>query len=157
MMAQSLRPAMMTHEQRFDRLERIAKLFVKAGLRARANVRRLDEKIGILIDAQIKGEDRMAELKEQMKEMVQAQRRNDERFAKNDERFAKMDERFAKSDARFAKMDERFAKFDERFAKFDERFAKSDERFAKFESQTDQTLKILMEIMRELRNGHSKA
>lgn len=133
----------MTHEQRLDRLERIAKLFVKAGVRARANMRRLDEKIGILIDAQIKTED-------QMKQMVEAQRRNDERFAKNDERFAKNDERFAR-------MDERFAKSDERFAKFDERFVKSDERFAKFESQTDQTLKILMEIMRELRNGDSKA
>ena len=133
----------MTHEQRLDRLERIAKLFVKAGVRARANMRRLDEKIGILIDAQIKTED-------QMKEMVQAQKRNDERFAKYDERFAKFDERFAKNDERFAKMDERFAKFDERFAK-------SDERFAKFESRTDKTLEILMEIMRELRNGDSRA
>lgn len=99
---------MMTHEQRLDRLERIAKLFVKAGLRARANMRRLDEKIGILIDAQIKGEDQMAELRQ-------------------------------------------------KFARTDERFAKTDERFAKFESRTDQTLKILMEIMRELRNGASKA
>ena len=122
MMAQSLRPAMMTHEQRLDRLERIAKLFVKAGVRARANMRRLDEKFGILIDAQIKTEDAM-------KKMLAAQQQNDERFAKTDERFAK----------------------------YDERFAKSDERFAKFESQTDQTLKILMEIMRELRNGNSKS
>ncbi|MFY9621734.1 MAG: hypothetical protein WAQ99_18110 [Pyrinomonadaceae bacterium] len=110
---------MMTHEQRLDRLERIAKLFVKAGLRARSNMRRLDEKIGILIDAQIKGEDRAAELNEKMKTM---QMRSDERFRITDERLAK-----------------------------------SDERFAKFESQTDQTLKILMEIMRELRNGNSKA
>ena len=148
---------MMTHEQRLDRLERIAKLFVKAGVRARANMRRLDEKIGILIDAQIKTEDLM-------KEMVEAQKRNDERFAKTDERFAraderfaKFDERFAKSDARFAKFDERFAKSDERFAKSDERFAKYDERFAKFEDRTDQTMKILMAIMRELRNGNSKA
>ena len=129
MMAQSLRPAMMTHEQRLDRLERIAKLFVKAGVRARANMRRLDEKIGILIDAQIKTEDAM-------KKMLATQQQNDERFAKTDERFVRSDERFAKSD---------------------ERFAKSDERFAKFETQTDQTLKILMEIMRELRNGNSKS
>lgn len=89
---------MMTHEQRLDRLERIAKLFVKAGLRARANMRRLDEKIGILIDAQIKGEDQMAELRQ--------------RFARTDERFAKTDERFAKLDERFVKSDERFATFE---------------------------------------------
>lgn len=110
---------MMTHEQRLDRLERIAKLFVKAGLRARANMRRLDEKMGILIDAQIKSEDRAAELNEMMK---MTQMRNDERFRITDERLAK-----------------------------------SDERFAKFESQTDQTLKILKEIMRGLRNGDSKS
>lgn len=65
----------MTSEQRLDRLERIAKLFVRAGLRARRNMRDMDEKMNILIDAQI---------------------RNEERFAKSDERFARSDERFAK-------------------------------------------------------------
>lgn len=113
---------MMTQEQRLDRLERIAKLFIKAGIRARRNIRQLDEKIGMLIDAQIKTED-------SMKEMLEAQHQNDVRFAKTDERFVRSDERFAKSD----------------------------ERFAKFETQTDQTLKILMEIMKELRNGNSKS
>ena len=76
----------MTSEQRLDRLERIAKLFVAAGLRARRNMRDMDEKINILIDAQI---------------------RNEERFAKSDERFAKSDERFAKSDERFARFEVR--------------------------------------------------
>jgi len=44
----------MTTEQRLDRLERIATLFVKAGLRARANAREQDQKINILIDAQVR-------------------------------------------------------------------------------------------------------
>jgi len=79
-------------------------LFVRAGMRARRNLREMDEKINILIDAQIQNE-------------------------------------------------ERFAKSDERFAKFEERMVKSDERFAKSEAQTDQTLRVLMEIVRELRNG----
>ena len=82
---------MMTHEQRLDRLERIAKLFVKAGLRARSNMRRTDEKMAILIDAQIKGEDRAAELDDKMKMLIEAQIRNEERFAKSDERFAKFE------------------------------------------------------------------
>ena len=69
----------LTSEQRLDRLERIAKLFVAAGLRARRNMRDMDEKMNILIDAQI---------------------RNEERFAKSDERFAKSDERFARFEAR---------------------------------------------------------
>jgi len=78
----------MTHEQRLDRIEGIAKLFVKAGLRARSNMRRLDDKVGILIDAQIKSEDRAAELDEKMKILIDAQMRNEERFAKSDKRFA---------------------------------------------------------------------
>lgn len=77
----------MTSEQRLDRLERIAKLFVRGGMRARRNMREMDEKINIMIDAQI---------------------RNDERFAKSDERFAKFEERCAEYDRLFAKNDERF-------------------------------------------------
>jgi hypothetical protein len=37
----------------------------------------------------------------------------------------------------------------------EERFANSDERFAKFEVRTDQTLAALMEVVKELRDGHS--
>ena len=50
----------MTPEARLDRLERIAKLFVTAGLRARRNMRHLDEKLTILVDAQITNEGRFA-------------------------------------------------------------------------------------------------
>jgi len=63
---------LLTSEQRLDRLERIAKLFVAAGLRARRNMRDMDDKINILIDAQI---------------------RNEEQFAKSDERFARFEVR----------------------------------------------------------------
>jgi hypothetical protein len=73
------RSSQLTSEQRLDRLERIAILFVAAGLRARRNMRDMDEKMNILIDAKI---------------------RNEERFAKSDERFAKSDERFEKFEAR---------------------------------------------------------
>ncbi len=49
-------------EDRLDRLERIAKLLVRAGLRARREMRQQDDKITIMIDAQIKNETRFAEL-----------------------------------------------------------------------------------------------
>jgi hypothetical protein len=52
----------MTPEQRLDRLERIAKLMVKAGPRSRRQVGDQDQKIAILIDAQIKNEERFAML-----------------------------------------------------------------------------------------------
>lgn len=57
----------MTPEQRLDRLERIAKLFVRAGLRERSFRRELEAKLNIIVDYQIA---------------------NEERFAKNEERFA---------------------------------------------------------------------
>ncbi len=54
----------MTPEQRLDRLERIAKLFVNAGLRARRDVRGHDYKINHLVDLQIQNEERFAKLAE---------------------------------------------------------------------------------------------
>ena len=69
----------MTPEQRFDRLERILKLMIKAGLRARRQTRKHDQKIRIIIDAQI---------------------RNEERFARNEERFAKLTESQTHTDQR---------------------------------------------------------
>jgi hypothetical protein len=52
----------MTPEQRLNRLERVAKLFVKAGLRERRNRRELDENIKMVISAQMDNEERVARL-----------------------------------------------------------------------------------------------
>lgn len=66
----------MTPEQRLDRLERIAKLFVRGGVRERRSRALLEEKINIIVDYQIANEERFA--------------KNEERFAKNEERFGKL-------------------------------------------------------------------
>ena len=87
-------------EQRLTRLERIVMMFARAGARAR---RELNEKINVLIDAQIRSEDRMIKF--------------DERFAKHEERFAKHEERFAKHEERFAKYDRRFEELGARMDK----------------------------------------
>jgi uncharacterized protein HemX len=83
----------MTPEQRFDRLERIVKLMIKAGLRARVQSREQNEKINIIIDAQM---------------------RNEERFARNEQRFAQNEERFAQNEERFARLAESQAHADRR-------------------------------------------
>ena len=88
---------MMTSEQRLDRLERIVKLMIKAGLRARQQSREQDEKINILINLQIK---------------------NEELFAKNEERFAKNEERFAKNEGVVASLAASQASADERLKSF---------------------------------------
>jgi len=54
----------MTPEQKLDRLERLARLFVREGLRARRRDRHQDEKIDILLNAQIKNEENFAMLAE---------------------------------------------------------------------------------------------
>jgi len=83
----------MTSEERFDRLERIAKLFVRAGLRERRNRRELDEKINIIINSQIE---------------------NEERFARNEERFAQLADVLARTDAQVKALAESQKLTDER-------------------------------------------
>lgn len=55
-------------EERLDRLERIAKLLVRAGLRARREMRQQDDKITIMMDAQLKNEERFAALAKSQKQ-----------------------------------------------------------------------------------------
>ena len=70
----------MTTEQRLDRLERVATLFVTAGLRARANAREQDQKIKILMDAQARNEKLFANLARSLDKLEQAQIRRDQRL-----------------------------------------------------------------------------
>ncbi len=113
----------MTPEQRLDRLERIVMMFARNGARAR---RELNEKVNMLLDAQIKTEDRMA----------------------------KFDERCAKYDVLFAKHEERFAKHEERFVKADERFEKFDQRFKEMTLRSDEILRIVKALVRDTQNGN---
>ena len=83
----------MTSEQRLDRLERIAMLMVRAGARVR---REQNEKINIIIDSQIRNEDRFA--------------RNEERFARNEERFATLADDLARSHNELAESIKELAK-----------------------------------------------
>jgi hypothetical protein len=67
-------------EERLDRLERIAKLLVRAGLRARREMRQQDDKITIMIDAQIKNEERFAKLAQAQTELAESQTHADRRL-----------------------------------------------------------------------------
>lgn len=70
----------MTPEQRLDRLERIAGLFVRTGLRERRRQREQDEKINIIIDAQVKNEERFAKLAEAQTKLAISQEHTDQRL-----------------------------------------------------------------------------
>lgn len=70
----------MTPEQRLDRLERVAKLFVRAGLRTRRESREHDNKINHLIDLQIRNEERFARLAESQTVLAESQANTDRRL-----------------------------------------------------------------------------
>ena len=70
----------MTAEERLDRLERIARLMVRAGLRARREMRQQDDKITIMIDAQIKNEERFAALAKAQTELSESKANSDRRL-----------------------------------------------------------------------------
>ena len=80
----------MTTDQRLDRIERILILYFNSGRRERRRVREMDEKINILINAQIKNEGGFRELREQSKETNRAMR---EMFREIRDLFWKTDER----------------------------------------------------------------
>lgn len=67
----------MTSEQRLDRLERIAKLFAKEGLRMRSRFRQQYE---ILLDAQMRNEARFARLTEAQIRLTDSQTHTDQRL-----------------------------------------------------------------------------
>lgn len=121
----------MTPDGRLDRIERLAKLFVRAGRRARRDIRDQNDKINILIDLHLE---------------------NEERFAKNEDRFARNEERFARNEERFAKQDERFAKQDAKIEMILDLQRKTEERFvelAKSQADLNQRFDSLITILRE--------
>lgn len=128
----------MTHEQRLDRIERIARLFVREGLRARRRSREQDERINILINHQI---------------------RNDEKFAAHEEKFGNHDEKINILINLQIRNEEKFAGQDEKFGNLLEVHQQNEERFAKLadsQANMDRQLTSLIETVREGRNGGSR-
>ena len=80
----------MTNDERLDRMERLAKLFARAGVRERRARRELRENINIVINLQIENEDRWA--------------RNEDRWARNEERWTRNEDRWARTDERIREM-----------------------------------------------------
>ena len=78
-----------TPDERLDRLERVAKLFAVKGRKYRRDVRELEDKLNVIVDFQIKNEERFA--------------RNEERFAQNEKTVARFKVQTEKRFAELAK------------------------------------------------------
>jgi hypothetical protein len=101
----------MTTDQRLDRIERILTLFANTGRRERKRVREVDEKINILIDAQIKNEDGLRELREQSKETDRRIQETDRQIQETNrqmrEGFRELRDLFWKTDERISRLENR--------------------------------------------------
>jgi len=127
----------MTSEQRLDRLERIAKLFVRAGVRYRRDLRELGDKLNIMVNAQIKNEERFTQ-NEAIFQTRSAQ--YEKRFNRDEERLAKLAER---TDRRFVELAGSQARTDRSLAEL-----------AKSQARTDRSLAELIRIVGRGHNGN---
>jgi len=78
----------MNSEQRLDRIERILKLMVSAGLRARRSGREQDDKINMIVDYQIKNEQRFQQNEERFALLAEAQTRLADSQTHSDQKLA---------------------------------------------------------------------
>lgn len=83
-----------------DRVERILKLFVRAGVRYRRDSRELGDKLNIMVNAQIKNEERF---KQNEAAFQSRSVEYEKRFNRNEERLAKLSQ---KTDQKFAELAE---------------------------------------------------
>jgi hypothetical protein len=95
----------MTNDQRLDRIERILILYLNAGRRERKRVRETDEKINILIDAQIKNEEGFRELRERFNETDRKWQESDRKWQEVRESFREIRDLFWKTDERINRLD----------------------------------------------------
>src|SRR4030081_2934671 len=100
----------MTPEGRLDRIERIAKLFARAGRRARGDLRQQEKKINILINLHMqnaelfaRNEERCAKQDESIPALLEFQKRTDEISRQNEERFGRTDEICRRDEQRFGR------------------------------------------------------
>ena len=101
----------MNNDRRFDRMERLLRLLIRAGKRGRTRLNDLDEKIGMLIDAQIKTEDHLHSMNEQSiamrDEHYERSREVFELFRLTDEKIARLTEAQVVSDSKLSALIER--------------------------------------------------
>ena len=141
----------MTPEQRLDRLERIAKLFVRAGVRYRRDLRELGDKLNIMVNIQMQNNERFTR-NEAMFQFRSAE--YEKKFNRNEERLAKLAE---KTDQKFVELAESQAHTDRSLADLAESQAHTDRSLADLaesQTRTDRNLAELIKIVRRGRNGN---
>jgi hypothetical protein len=134
----------MTPEAKLDRLERITKLIIRAGVRYRRDLRELGDKLNIIVNAQMKSDERFA------RNEAAFQSRSSEyekRFNRNEERLAKLAE----------KTDQAFVELARSQAESQARTDRSLANLAESQARTDSNLDELITIVRSGGNGNPRS
>jgi hypothetical protein len=144
----------MTSKQRLDRLERIAKLFVRAGLRARRNMKEQDEKINIIINNQIEYDERFAGLNRSLdrshNELSQSLQWSHNELSQSIERsHNELSQSLKWSHSELSQSIERSHN------ELSQSLKESHKELAKAQLHTNQRLDSLIDIVRRDRNGNS--
>ena len=116
----------MTTDQRLDRIERILTLFVNAGRRERKRVREVDEKITILINAQINNEDGFRELRERFKETDRKFQETTRQIQETGHQLQETDRRMRETVRELHQIGDLFRITDERINRLDEAQKRND-------------------------------
>ena len=147
----------MTSEQRLDRLERIAKLFVRAGLRARQNAKAQDEKINIIINNQIEYDERFAGLNQSLErshnELSQSLERSHNELSQS---LNKLSQSLERSHNKLSQSLERsHNELSQSLERSHDELSGSLGELAQAQVQTNQRVDSLIEVVRRDRNGNS--
>lgn len=131
----------MTPEQRLDRLERVAKLFVAAGLRAREQSREQHDRINILITMHNKNEDqwraKSEELDGRINILIQTQMDTHEQIKQTNEQIKETHEQIRETNEQIRDL------------------ATSQAELSRSQKITDQTLRAFIDSLRKGGNGNS--
>ena len=140
----------MTSEQRLDRLERIAKLFVRAGLRARRNMKEQDQKINIIINNQIESDERIDRLNRTI------ERSNAELSQSIERTSAELSQSIQRTSTELSRSIEQTQNgLSQSIQQTRTDLSQSMNELAKAQAHTSGRLDALIEIVRRDRNGHS--
>ena len=136
----------MTSEQRLDRLERIAKLFVRAGLRGRQNIKDQGEKINIIINHQIEQDEWLDRFSQSL------ERSHIERTQSHNE----LSEALRQSQNELSQSLERTqSELSQSLERTQNELSTSLNELARAQAHTDRRLNSLIEIVERDRNGDS--
>ena len=104
---------MMNSERRLDRMEQLLRLLIRAGKRGRTKLNDLDERITMLINAQMATEDQLRQMNEQSiamrDDLDRRSREVFELFRMTDEKLGRLTEAQMFSDKRLSALIERIA------------------------------------------------